>query len=105
MSFTKTRSRNGNSARFMYDDEVIVQYNRQDDGSWLLMFNEHDAPMKLVSTKEEAMKIFNEVSENFKAFTESSILVENLKDKLEQEEHNNTDKYRAYLESVGSSMG
>lgn len=103
MSFVKTRSRDGNSARFLYNDEVIVEYKKQDDGNWLVMFIEHDAPMKLVSTKTEAVKIFTEVSEKFKAFVESSLLVKKLKDDLEKEEFQNTKKYDEYLASVGSS--
>lgn len=102
MSFVKTRSRDGNSARFLYNDKVIVEYKKQDDGNWLVMFIEHDAPMKLVSTKMEAVKIFTEVSEKFKAFVESSLLVEKLKDDLEKEECQNTKKYDDYLASVGS---
>lgn len=104
MSFVKTRSRDGNSARFLYNDKVIVEYKKQDDGNWLLTFNDRNVPTKLVSTKVEAVKIFTEVSEKFKAFVESSLLVEKLKDDLEKEEHNNTDKYSAYLESIESSI-
>lgn len=105
MCFSKIRGRNGKSARFLYEDNVIVEYRQQDDGTWLVMFNEHDAPMKLVSTKEEAVKIFNDVSEKFTSFKESSDLIEELKDKLEKEEHNNTAKYDAYLASVGNTQG
>lgn len=100
--YKKIRSRDGRSARFLHYDNVIVEYRKQIDDNWLIMFGEHDAPMKLVSTKQEADEILNDVSEKFKAFAKSSDLIDKMRDKLNEEEYNNTQRYDEYLASVGS---